>query len=233
MAKPGWGAVVEGNTVDLKSWVDNLRSDFDGPWVETHGSQTVLRSAPLDELTDPNDVRDRAASLIARLNGAFAIAQEARPIRLGEVVEIDANGALRIRISLEGGTFLISGNATNFVWSGADGKPRQSEVQHWSTVADKYERLHDALVYFGRATDWFDVYKALECLQDEFGGEKKFLALNWVPVQIKDLKHTANWAARHRAGKFDRPSNPMSLDAARALLGQVIRQALTEIKNGQ
>ena len=75
--------------------------------------------------------------------------------------------------------------------TGADGKPvpppapEPSEVQRWSRVADEEELLDDALIYFGRvpqspagpeaghagtpameATDWFDIYKALECLID-------------------------------------------------------------------
>ena len=37
-----------------------------------------------------------------------------------------------------------------------------SEVQAWATLADDDELLEDALIYFGRATDWFDIYKTLE-----------------------------------------------------------------------
>ena len=41
--KPGRGAVILGDPTDLEDWTYVLQAPFD-PWVETRGTQTVLRS---------------------------------------------------------------------------------------------------------------------------------------------------------------------------------------------
>jgi hypothetical protein len=81
MPKIGWGAVVIGDITDLESWAHALKEQFD-PWVETHGTDTVLRSALLDELDSAIEVRDRSTTLIERLNGAMALSRGSKPVRL-------------------------------------------------------------------------------------------------------------------------------------------------------
>ena len=139
----------------------------------------------------------------------------------------------------------------------ADGKPvpppapEPSEVQRWSRVADEEELLDDALIYFGRvpqspagpeaghartpameATDWFDIYKALECLIDRFDGghPKEFLKRDWAPAaEVCRLRETAN-SFRHsrRRPSHKPPENPMGFKEARELLGQLLRRAIKE-----
>jgi hypothetical protein len=115
---------------------------------------------------------------------------------------------------------------------GQNGKPvppspaQPSEVQRWAMAAENDEWLDDALVYFGRATNWFDIYKTLECLIGHFRSESEFLKLNWAPADdIKLLKRTANWA-RHAKRNVDRPTKPMALQEAQTLLAHLLRRAL-------
>src|SRR4029077_19712759 len=61
-------------------------------------------------------------------------------------------------------------------------RPRPSEVQVWNQIAEQEKRLGDALMHFGRAINWFDIYKALECLCDWSGGSGAELKnSNWGP----------------------------------------------------
>jgi hypothetical protein len=109
--------------------------------------------------------------------------------------------------------------------------PQPSEVQLWAMAADNECWLNDALIYLGKATDWFDIYKTLECLikKSGEGKEKDFFALKWVDEdEIVRLKWTANWVARHARRKFQRPPKPMELPEARRLVGQLLRRALEE-----
>jgi hypothetical protein len=173
MPKVGWGAVVLGDTTDLDGWAHALKEQFD-PWVETHGTDTVLRSASLDEL-DSAMVRDRSTTLIERLNGAMALSRGSKPVRFGGVIQFAPDSRLHRTIFAE---MFVEETPDEVhiiaVVSGPDGKPlpppppRPSEVQHWSVLADNEDLLNDALIYFGRATDWFDIYKTLECLE-KFG----------------------------------------------------------------
>ena len=122
-----------------------------------------------------------------------------------------------------------------FTATGPDGQPvpapppQPSEAQRRVKLTEDEVWLDDALTYFGRATDWFDIYKALECLILRFGGgETAFLALNWAPgTEVQRLKRTANWA-RHARRRFERPENPMEFKEARQLLGQLLRRAFEE-----
>jgi hypothetical protein len=236
MPKVGWGAAIQGETMDLAAWAHVLKEPFD-PWVETHGSETVLRSTSLDELESVGEVRDQAIAYIDRLNGAMAVSQHSRPVRFGAVIRFEPDGSLHRTAFLETVMFEArSSVVADSIHIGPDGQPvpppppQPSEVQRWATLADDQAWLEDALVYFGRATDWFDIYKALECLILRFGGsEAKFLALNWAPAtEVQRLKRTANWVARHAERKFDRAPNPMTLKEARQLVGELLRRAFEE-----
>jgi hypothetical protein len=233
MTKPGWGAVILGEPTDLEDWAHVLQEPFD-PWVETHGAQTVLRSASLDELASAVEVRDRAIAQIERLNGAVSLSQGAKPLRFGGAIQFASDGKQHTTIFAEMGamesrdklraTAIVIGRGGTPV---PPSPPQPSEVQRWAMAIENDDLLDDALVYFGRATDWFDIYKTLECLIIRFGpGESAFLKLNWAPAaEIERLKRTAN-SARHAKHQFAPPKNPMTLKEAQSLLAQLLRRAL-------
>jgi hypothetical protein len=183
MTKRGWGAVVEGKPRDLDQWANTLKAPYD-PWVEQHDGKTVLRSASLDELKTANAVRDGALAYIDRVNGAVALSREAGPLRFGGVVEFAPDGKchhLFAEVVLNEEADFLQATVT-----GPDGKPvpssppQPSEVQEWTTVAEDDDLVNDALIYFGRPKNWFDIYKALECLISRFGGnESAFAKLGW------------------------------------------------------
>ena len=232
MSKSSWGAIVKGDKFDLEDWADTLKPPFD-PWIEIVGARTVLRSSSLDELTSGELVQDRAIAYIDRLNGAFAISHKAKPLSFEGIAEFTADGQHRFF------TFAVCvmevrskaravGQAI-----GPDGQPiisppQASEVQCWSQYADRDELLDDALIFYGKSDNWFNIYNALECLSNRVGGETPFLDLGWeLKTEIKRLKQTANWG-RHAKGKFAPPANPMPMKDARELLGRLIRRALME-----
>jgi hypothetical protein len=233
--KPGWGAIVEGEPTDVEDWQYALKEPFE-PWVETHDGKTVLRSVSLDELASANEVRDRALALIARLNGAFAVSQQTRPLRFGGVIQFTPDGERHQTVF--GGMAAFEGRdkmRTEGFVIGLDGNPappsppQPSEVQRWVATAEEDELLDDAIVHFGKGADWFEMYKALECLENKAGGLHAFLALNWQPKEeIERLKYSANWP-RHARRKEDRPARLlMNPNDARALLAQMLRRALHE-----
>jgi hypothetical protein len=186
-----------------------MKEPFD-PWVEVNGADTVLRSVSLDGLSSAIQVRDCAIALIDRLNGVLALSGQAKPVRFGGVIQFAPDGGMHRTIFAEIFEDLdVTMSATVTVFGG-DGKPvpspppQPSQVQEWTLLAEREDLLDDALIYFGRATDWFNIYKTLECLILRFGGgrERDFLLLGWASeAEITRLKRTAN-AARHAKRQF-------------------------------
>jgi hypothetical protein len=93
MPKVGWGAVVLGEPTDLEDWAHVLKEPFD-PWVEMHGTETVLRSASLDELESASEVRDRSIAQIERSQGS-------KPLLFGGVIQFAPDGRLHRTIFAE------------------------------------------------------------------------------------------------------------------------------------
>jgi hypothetical protein len=122
MTKPGWGAVVLGDRTDVEDWAYVLQEPFD-PWVEVDGTQTVLRSASLDELGSASEVRDRAVAQIERLNGAVSVSQGARPLRFGGVIQFASDGRLHTTVFAEGSAVVRAKVRATATVSGPDGKP--------------------------------------------------------------------------------------------------------------
>ena len=103
--------------------------------------------------------------------------------------------------------------------------PQKSKTQAWVEICEAEDLMADALVYFGRrGNDWFDIYKALECLELKFGPtEAEFEKLGWAPPgEYKRLKRTAN-DGRH-AQKNSHHTRTQSHFRMPALLASLIRR---------
>jgi hypothetical protein len=169
---------------------------------------------------------------IQQLNGAVALYERATSVQFGGLIGPDGR-----RHNFAEMRAVETGDKAQMALevSASDGQPifampTPSQVQDWIQLTNDDDLLRDALVYFGRAMNWFDIYKVLECLISRFGGsEENFLALEWAPhAEVKLLKRTANSIFRHARHKFDPPEEPMSLERARELIACLLRHALAE-----
>jgi hypothetical protein len=169
-------------------------------------------------------------------NGAMRASRRTGIVRLEDVVEVFSDGTFRRHVSAQIVEVLRLKVRAVAVMLGPDAKPypepppEPSEPQRWLRIAAKDDLLADALTYFARCDDWFDTYKALECLEMRFGGARKgqaerFRGLGWAdPEKIELLRWTAN-SGRHARKKFDRPPHPMERTEARDLLAQLMARA--------
>ena len=235
----GWGVVLDGEAFDLEDWQGALKQPFD-PWVVATEDGLILRSKLLEPATTPNEAHDLALPLMDMVNGALGVSHSARVVRPKAIAEVLSDGTHRQHVLLQIAGAEIRDKATFVaVVLGSDGKPKPapppepSNPQRWLSIAAEDDLLADALAYFARGDDWFDVYKALECLEMRFGGEKKgqverFRRLGWAdPDKIELLKQTAN-SGRHARKKFDPPPQPMERTEARDLLAKLIARAFHE-----
>jgi hypothetical protein len=130
----------------------------------------------LDPAATSSEVYERARALMEQVNGALAISHHnAGVVRVEAVAEIMSDGTSRRHVFVQiAGAKVRSKVGAVGVAIGPDGKPvpppppEPSNAQRWLSIAAEDDLLSDALTYFARGDDWFDVYKALECLEMRF-----------------------------------------------------------------
>lgn len=231
---PRWAIDLAGEAFDLEDWEQNLKPPFD-PWVERSDKFTILHWAGFNDAESVDEVYEMARPVVDQLNGALWIANKTRPLRVGGVAEYDANGTrqtiIRAMVGRAEMRLKATGHAAALNAAGTvipPPPPQPSEVQEWFRLSENNELLADALIYFSRA-EWFDIYKAIECLEDFVGSQAALEKLAWIGAfEFKNMKRSAN-SFRHR-GKHKAPQKLMPLKDARQLLGTMIREAFKRVK---
>ena len=193
--------------------------------MKTKEGLLVLRSGELDRAATDSEAYDRARPLMDQVNGALALSHLAGAVRLESIAEVFADGSCRLHqfVQLRATEARDRASMVVVVDGAEPAPPAPSIPQRRLAIAAEDDLLADALTYFGRGDDWFDTYKALECLELKFGGERKgqverFRRLGWVdPDKIELLRWTAN-SGRHARKKFDPPPDPMERTEAREVL---------------
>jgi hypothetical protein len=237
----GWGVLLIGHAFDLEDCRDMLKQPFE-PWVAECHEGLALRSESFDTAASSSEVHERSKLLMSWLNGALTLCTGGGPIKCGGVVQFKADGTEH-RTSFLEAVGLVTGRAKARGFAsvlGLDGKPlpppppRPSDVQEWMRISEEDDVISDAIVYYSRSDNWFDIWKCLECLVMRFGDKKKgaersFKGLLWISEDRFDLlARTANHE-RHARKKFDPPDDPMPKGEAKELLGTLLRRALNEV----
>ena len=184
LQSPQWGVHLTGHNFDLLDWEETLTAPFD-PWVERVQEMFVLRWSGFDGL-DAAEVHTRGEALLEQLNGAMTASKGSRPIRGQDVIQFAPDGTRHHHVLAAANLELrsrVSAAAIGIIGpDGAvvqDAPPQPSDVQRWTSIADTDDCLADALVYLGRR-EWFDLFKAIECIEDWAGGEDALLRLGWM-----------------------------------------------------
>jgi hypothetical protein len=228
-----WGIKLSGHVFDLEDWRDTLKEPFD-PWVLHEGDDFILCASEFQSYNSAEEVLNSAILLIDVLNGAIRVAtrthrthpvssrgvyqrfsdvwRPAQPLRPGPPT-------IRAKVYNDDGTTIPSSLP-----------PGRSNVQVWAELSATLVHLGDALVYVGRG-EWFDIYKAIECLEDWAGGQTILQSRQWVDAdEFRIMKRTAN-SYRHRAGgKHPPPPKPISQERSIELLAKLIECSFAEAK---
>lgn len=225
---------LEGHQFDLLDLMDQVRLvDIS---VTKEEDQFYLRSSGFQSCTRAEEVLERANDLVQVLNGAAAIAiDNYHPVGVNAVVEVDDDGERR-------GFVFLSGTATGrtrataalaVCGSGglAPSVPQRSAVETWLDCSRQDDAVNRALsLYGGLAHTWRNLYLVLEVIEDDVGGERRLLALGWVPdSKIKQLKQTANSyralgkEARHGTLRHPAPARIMTLEEAEQVVRSILR----------
>ncbi len=228
----GWYVQLAGDAPDLADWARSLNAPFDPIVFSEADGTTFLTTTEFGDLDDASDVRDRALSIIAQLNGAMSVMHGASPVVLNSVVHADATGARRQYMIIEAAGIVL-GRATVFataVVSGPDGQavppqpPQASSAQDWLRLSAQNDLVADMLAFLSRANNWYDLYKTIECAEKLVGGEHSLPQyLGDTAKKLKDVRTTANF---YRHARAYRPPHPVALTDALPIVRWVVRTVL-------
>jgi len=232
---PGWFVPLSGEDADKSIWERSLKPPFD-PWCEriirSETSYFGIRSSAFNHMTDAQEVRDKAISLVMQMNGAFRLCDDALPLMVDSVIQIDASGKFHHAMFAEAGHIKLRGFAITATAEvrNADGSipppppPQRSEVQRWAQLAESNEDVADMLIFASRGDSWFDIYKALELARSIAGSQRKLeTLLGQSSKKYENLRRTANF---YRHAREKQPPVMVTLTDAQPLLAFIVRAVL-------
>lgn len=221
--------------MDLDDWAYTLNAPFDPVVIESPLGTYLLASSEFSDAVDATDVRERAQSLIARLNGAMAILQSAKPVQCGGIVQVDEHGNRHTTVFAEA-VGIVAARATMRATAeviGSDGKvvpppqPQPSAAQAWNALAAADDDVADLLEQHGKAQGWYEIYKTIEiaeAIMGRKGGTQKLARLLGTSgSKFLTMRQTANFYRHARALK---PDTPTSLHDAKSLLNFLVRTVI-------
>ncbi|MBZ9720158.1 hypothetical protein LB519_20135 [Mesorhizobium sp. AD1-1] len=232
--------MLKANRVNQSEWLQMFKAPFD-PCVELvpdeSGDQLfILKSKELDSLATLRDVLNAGDGIVRTLNGIA-----------GGVVfggsSVDADGAAEMRdgklirhlmLRAETAHFSFGRGSAEFhvIMKDEEGNivappPAPTLAQRRYAASRTNELVTHALNYCAGEPGWFDLYKAMELLEqagcNPRGGKGR--------AEMERFSLTANWFYRHHDHRNEqkRPAKPMDLRDARRLLRARINQALDEV----
>lgn len=219
---------LEATERDRANWLELFKSPFD-PYVEfiEQAGQGffLLKSNSLSDLTDSLQVCGAGKLLVRQMNSIV--------VEMIGKSEVGVSGTCQIRdgrlvrnyhLEAETAHFRFGMGSARIQVFDSSGKliespPEPTTAQKRIKTALANKAIGDALLYCGSDPDWFDLYKAFECLRDA-----ELLGAD----PTKSFTQTATMF-RHRKGRYDEPEKPMSLPEARSLLRRWISEAADKL----
>ena len=176
------------------------------------------------------EARNKAEHLIILINGAAEfILYRKKPIKIYQVIGINDDGSKTLSHSI-----LCSANIIP--------KMKESTINEknillkgWVTKSIEDDKIATLFEFFcSDSNRWYLLYKRLELVQVDLGGENKLINKKWVPEsEIKLFKHTANCykaigvEARHYNNEKP-PKKPMTYPDAKKIIDKINLEWLKE-----
>lgn len=231
-AKPGWYVTLRGHEADLSEWGYELKPPFDPHICKLSDNEIGLWSDDFQNAAEPGEVREFASGILRHLNGALKLSMRTEPVAIDAVVRRHEDGTLSRShfLKAESAVFRIYASRPTLVAYDADGNlvpqppPTPSEAQRWSQFARANDTAADMFDHFGRANNWYDIYKTIELAERLVGGAHKLKKLRGSSsADVIRLKRSANYY-RHAAQPI--PADLMDMREASAILAETVRAVL-------
>ena len=217
-----WAVEIEGHEATIKRLETYLSESLlqkTDTFIARLRDIPVIRTQLWDNVGDPAVVGQLAETELALLQGLTKLAGGASPLRAGTIFELRANDSIvqQTRISV------------NDVYVLSDTTDPTPAFRNRMDVVRSSDALSGAVIELSGRTDWIKIYKAIEYLEDKYGGEKQLgAAFPKMKEALKRIKRTAN-SVRHRARAFASINNPSKLESAEKLLKSLIDEIIVSI----
>jgi hypothetical protein len=227
---PGWAVEVTGDDFDIQDamvvFAPGYRLTIQ-PFKHEGNTIYLLRNTGWSEQSSPREITADAEQIVRELNGALLIAHgDSKPLSAGRILRWNADGNLM--------RFLITGSANitldpcrcrSHATSSNPIEPPQPLAQAWLDRANDSDLMSEMLATLGRATDWFDLFKAIELaqsvLKDDFEKLGRAREKLW-----NSARRSANFR-RHSKAKQEPMLEPdLTFDQAKARVVADIRYLL-------
>jgi len=189
-----------------------------------------LKSTCFNNIKYEYEARNKAEHLITLINGAAEfILYRKKPIKIYQVIEINDDGSKSFSYSIP-----CSINITPKMKESTINE-RKSLLKEWVTKSMEDDKIATLFDFFcSDSNRWYLLYKRLELVQVDLGGENKLINKKWVPEnEIKLFKYTANCykaigiEARHYDNKIP-PKKPMTYQDAKKIIDKINLEWLKE-----
>ena len=230
-----WKIVLAGDDADLRSLSESF-SDSDPKILERDGKYLFCWSV-LDGLSDATQVKAAADEQIARLSGSASITLGAiKPIKVAEMTFND-EGSRNNSVSAGRANWSFRMSVPTVQSRRADGTEEINRpadpAKAWLSAAETSGDVARALrLSAGREHGWVELYRLLEIVENSVS-RNGITDAGWATKrELARFRHTANSpeatgdTARHGRERTQPPRRPMSLNDARGLIRQVVRQWL-------
>ncbi len=228
-----WLAEIEGEVFDLEElprWFPD-----GGVYAIAQDGRYYLVGPRLQALATAEEVRIAAAEVLDEFTATISLLLTTfRRPSLGHILQEADDGTRKIFVDLSGEVQARAKVSATLTAAGAPfSLPGPTQAQQALAVIQGSPRLYTAtMMWADRSRTWPRLYRVLEEIELELCGKVSDFGLCSAGDRER-FRRTANSAevsgvdARHAAGRWEPPSHPMTLEEAIALVGQLLRSAIS------
>jgi hypothetical protein len=231
---PTWEIQLQGNANDLAYLAEHLTSSPTVVRRAAEGDGFLLQSERFDECGTAAEVAAVAVQVAAALWGILKWDRNSgEPLRVGAAIETRPDGGKNITSRPGTGEYNSMGYPAGLIHRDADGKvipappPRLVAIIKLVNSDAGVERA--MRLFAADSASWVGLYRILEVVEDDVGGEKRLTGLEWASkLRVKDFKHSANSVqaaggeARHGVEPGAPPARPMAIEEAQTLVRDLL-----------
>ena len=180
----------------------------------------VIRTELWDKVNDTEVIGQLAQAEIDFLQGLTKLSGGASPLVIGTVFEMGPNDEIIKQVS----------KSSNSVYCISKTGDPSSIFRHRMDVIRQNDALTGAVIELSGQADWIKIYKAIEYIEEYFGGERDLgNAFPNKKSALKRIKRTAQ-SVRHRGRAFENIIRPYKLEDAEKFLQTIIHEIVDDAK---